>query len=251
MKYVLFALLAIAALFVLWLVIALLVWIILLLISFTVPMNKVYDKPSKFYYKLFNVGYWLICKHGRVKYHTSGTEKIPYGKGRFLFVSNHRSKFDNMVHSLTMIKEPLAFISKTANFKIPLGKHYMQRSCYISVDQKSVKSGLNGVLRPISLIKSGVTSIAVFPEGTRSKDASLLEFKPGCFKIAEKTKCPIVVGVTQGTERIHKNWPWKRTQVYFDIIDVIYPEQYEGKTTVELSDYIHNEMKDYLANNPK
>ena len=248
MKYVL---IAVGVLLALWIAFYLVSWIFLILTSITIPMKKVYDKPSKFYYKIFNYGYWIICKHGRVKIHTSGTEKIPTDGIRFLFVSNHRSKFDNMIHSLTMKNQFLAFISKTANFKIPMGRHFMQRSCYIATEQNNVKSGLNAVLRAISLIKSDATSIAVFPEGTRSKDNTLLEFKPGCFKIAEKTKCPIVVGVTQGTERIHKNWPWKKTDTYFDVIDVIYPEQLEGKTTVEISDYVYKEMKEYLMNNPK
>lgn len=230
-------------------------WLFLMLAGWTVPMKKEYSKPSRFYSALFNYGYWMICHHGRVRIHTSGTEKIPYAADnngqRFLFISNHRSKFDNMIHSITMKKEPLAFISKTANFKIPIGRHFMVRSCYQPVEQGNVKSGLNAVLKSISLIKSGATSIGVFPEGTRSKTTDLLEFKPGCFKIAEKTKCPIVVGVTQGTERIHKNWPWKKTDVYFNIIDVINPEQYEGKGSVELCDYIFNEINNFLKKNPK
>ena len=224
MKYVL---IVIGTLLVLWLAFYLLSWIFIAIVSITVPMKKVYDKPSKFYYRIFNYGYRLICHHARVKIHTSGTEKIPNDGNRFLF------------------------ISKTANFKIPMGRHFMQRSCYIATEQNNIKSGLNAVLRAISLIKSDATSIAVFPEGTRSKDNTLLEFKPGCFKIAEKTKCPIVVGVIQGTEKIHKNWPWKKTDTYFDIIDVIYPNQLEGKGTVEISDYIYKEMNDFLVNNPK
>ena len=99
MKYVL---IVIGTLLVLWLAFYLLSWIFIAIVSITVPMKKVYDKPSKFYYRLFNYGYWLICHHARVKIHTSGTEKIPNDGTRFLFISNHRSKFDNMIHSLTM-----------------------------------------------------------------------------------------------------------------------------------------------------
>lgn len=46
------------------------------------------------------------------------------------------------------------------------------------------------------LIKKGI-SVFLFPEGTRSKDGNMLEFKDGGFKIATKSKCPIVpVGIT-------------------------------------------------------
>lgn len=223
----------------------LLIWIFLAVVGLPISMKKTFDKPSKFHCKVFNLAYWSCCNFVRIKIHKSGIEQVPFDK-HFLFVSNHRSNFDNMIHSMVLNKTELAFISKPENFKIPIGRHFMVRGCYIPIERNNPREGLKAILRAISLINNDATSIGVFPEGTRSKTAELLEFKPGCFKIAEKTKCPIVVGVTQGTEKVHKNFPWKSTHVHFDVIKVLYAQDYEGKSTVEISDMVFNLMKDYL-----
>ena len=44
----------------------------------------------------------------------------------------------------------------------------------------------------------------------------------------------------KGTFDIHKNWPWKRTTVYMDILDVVEPSIWKEKNTIEVSDYVHN-----------
>lgn len=223
----------------------LLFWFILFLFAIPIKMDKVYDKPSRFYSNLFNYAYYYLISHARIRIHSSGTELIPKNQ-KFLFISNHRSKFDNMIHSYVMKEFPVAFISKKENFKIPIGRHFMVRCCYLSLDRGNIKQGIQTISRAISLIKNDATNIGVFPEGTRSKDCNLLEFKPGTFKIAKKANCPIVVGVTQGTESIHKNWPFKHTDVNFDIVKVIYPEEFENKSTIEIAEYCQNIVSDKL-----
>jgi len=226
------------------LVIHLCIWLMLIFVGLTVDLKKDYEKPSKFYCKVFNIGYWSLYTLANVVVHKTGIEKVPFDR-HFMFVSNHRSKFDNMIHSVALRKTELAYISKPENFSIPIGRRFMKRGCYIPI-ARHTREGIHAILRAIDLVKKDYASIGVFPEGTRSRTTELLPYKPGCFKIAEKAKCPIVVGVTQGTENIHKNYPWKKTDVYFDIIKVIYPEEFEGKSTVEISDYVYNLVKTYL-----
>lgn len=223
--------------------------IFLALIIFGLPIStkKEYDKPSKFYYWLFNLGYWTLLTCGRAKIHVTGMEKLPKD-GKFMFTSNHRSKFDNMVHSYILRKYPIAFISKKENFKIPIGKHFMVRSCYLSIDRGNVKQGITVIQRAINFIAEDITNIGIFPEGTRSTDMKVHDYKPGCFKIAVKSNCPIVVSSIYGTENIHKNFPWKRTDVYFDIIDVIYPEQYKDMNTIEIAKKVENLVVQKIEN---
>ena len=60
------------------------------------------------------------------------------------------------------------------------------------LDRSNVKEGLKTILSAIDKVKSGI-SIFIFPEGTRNKTPeTLMEFKGGSFKIAEKSGCPII-----------------------------------------------------------
>lgn len=242
---VLWILITLAGVLCLYIAMHVTIWIFLAIVGLPVSMKKIFDKPSKFHCKVFNLAYWSCCNVARVRIHASGIEQVPFDK-HFMFVSNHRSKFDNMIHSIVLNKTELAFISKPENFKIPIGRHFMVRGCYMPIERNNPREGLKTILRAISLLNNDAVSIGVFPEGTRSKTLEMLDFKPGCFKIAEKTKCPIVVGVTQGTENIHKNYPWKPTHVNFDVIKVLYPQDYEGKTTVEISDMVYDLIKNHI-----
>ena len=57
-----------------------------------VNMKKEYPQESKFYRFLLNSATFFATKLIRIKLHVTGMEKVP--GGRFLLVSNHRSKFD-------------------------------------------------------------------------------------------------------------------------------------------------------------
>ena len=68
------------------------------------------------------------------------------------------------------------------------------------------------ILSAIDKVKNGI-SIFIFPEGTRNRDkedtTSILPFKDGSFKIAQKTGCKIIPVAITGTNRIFEDsFPW-------------------------------------------
>lgn len=220
----------------------LLYWLFLGLFSLHVRLGKTYDKPSKVDYRLLNSGYRFLCSAARVRLHVTGMEKLPK-EGRFLLVSNHLSRFDPMVQSIALKDWMLAFISKPSNFTIPIGRRYVRRCCYMPIDRENPRNALKTINRAANLILSDAASVAVYPEGHRGTGTRLQEFKHGCLKIAVKAGCPIVVTTIYGTQKIHRNFPLRRTDVYFDILDVIAPEK---KKTAELSKQIKEEMQNHL-----
>ncbi|MCM1164834.1 MAG: 1-acyl-sn-glycerol-3-phosphate acyltransferase [Lachnospiraceae bacterium] len=226
--------------------ITLIYWLILGFFALFCSTRKEYEKPSALAQFMLNAAYWFVCSAARVRVHASGLEKIPESE-RFLFVSNHLSRFDPMIESLALRKTPVAFISKPSNFKIPIGRRFMNRCCYIAIDRESPRNAAKAINRAAELLKRDAVSIAVYPEGHRGTGYGLQKFKPGCLKAASKAGCPIVAAVITGTERIHKRFPWRGTDVYLDIIGVF---ETDGKEkTVELSERIRNEMRRRLPEN--
>ncbi len=63
--------------------------------------------------------------------------------------------------------------------------------------------------------------MGVYPEGTRSKDGTLLPFHTGVFKIAKRAGAPIAVIALDGSEKIHKNYPFHRSYVRFRVAAVL------------------------------
>lgn len=221
---------------------SLLYWFALWITCFFIPVGKEYEKPLRFYQFQLNMAYWFVCSAARIKVHTTGLEKIPQDR-KFLFVSNHLSRFDNMVQCIVLRKTPLAFISKPSNFKIPIGRHLMTRCCYIPIDRESPKNAAKAISRAADLISRGAASVGVFPEGHRGTGYELQEFRAGCFKAASKAGCPIVAATICGTEKTHKRFPFRRTHVYFDILEVIEPGK---EKTTETSAKIRQIMQENL-----
>lgn len=225
---------------------SILLWLFFALLSAIIPKGKYYSKPSAFYLWNLNLAYAFVCGGAGAKIRTRGLEKLP--DKPFLLVSNHLSQLDNMIQSLVLRKRKIAFIAKEQLFVIPIVRGMITRCCYIPIGRKSTKSDRHAIETAEDYINRGVMSIGVYPEGHRSKDGQLQKFQAGCFKIALDTGCPIVVSAVIGTDEVHKRFPLGRTEVRFDIIDVIDPA---GRKSVELSEEIHEIIKKYIEENKK
>ncbi|SCW32258.1 1-acyl-sn-glycerol-3-phosphate acyltransferase [Ruminococcaceae bacterium YRB3002] len=227
-KYILFGLLwTILGIVVLYL----LVWIISPL--FISKKVMTYDRNSKFYRWLLYSSTGIAMKILRVKIHITGFEKMP--AGRFLLVCNHRSNFDPIISWYAWRKYDLAFISKPENFNYFIYGRIIRKCCFLPIDRSNPRSSMKTILDAVDLIKRDEVSIAVYPEGTRSKKYKLLKFHAGVFKIAQKAKVPVVVATIQGGETIKERYPWRRSHIYIDVLDVFDRERVASSTTDELS----------------
>ncbi len=156
---------------------------------------------------------WLVQKAFGIILFLSGTKVDVIGRENIpddqpvLYVGNHRSYFD-IVIGYRLIKGECGFIAKKEMEKIPFLRRWMKNIHCLFLDRKNIKEGLKTILAGIDKVKHGI-SIWIFPEGTRNKDAGMMEFKEGSMKIAEKTGCPIIpVAMTGTAEIFEKHIPW-------------------------------------------
>lgn len=207
--YVVFALLALLLMYLLFIGVCCLL----------VNPEKEYDKNSPFYRFLLDSATAAAMKLLRIQVHVSGIEKIPKDT-KVLFVSNHRSNFDPIVTWYALKKWKIAFISKHSNFKIPFFGRIIRKCCFMPIDRENPRKAIPTINRAAKLLRKQEVSVGIYPEGTRSKNGQLLPFHNGVFKIAQKAEAPIVVLCVTGTEKISKQTPFRRTDVYLDVLEV-------------------------------
>lgn len=213
----------------------------LFIVSLTINDKKEYEKPNKFYRFLLLITMQMLYDMGGAKVKVTGIEEVPTDK-RYMLVFNHRSRFDPIIQTYVLRKNNLVHISKPSNFKVPIAGKFMKRCGYLSIDRENSKNGLKTILKAIDLIESGTASVGVSPEGTRNYQDGLLPFRAGCFKITLKAKCPIVVCTMRNTLDIHKNFPFKKTNVEMRIIKVIPYEEFKDMNTQEISEMVRKLM---------
>ena len=184
-----------------------------------VDPKKEYEKNSPYYRFLLDSVTAAAMKLLRIRVHVSGIEKIPKDT-KVLFVSNHRSNFDPIITWYILKKWKIAFVSKPSNFKIPFFGRIIRKCCFMPIDRENPRNAIVTINKAAKLLKKQEVSIGIYPEGTRSKNGQLLPFHNGVFKIAQKAEAPIVVLCVTGTEKISKRTPFRRTDVYLDVLEV-------------------------------
>ena len=207
-----------------------------------VDQSRPQEEDSPFYRRMMYVYIEALITLVGVRLHTEGLEKTPK-EGRFLLVCNHLFLADPGVLLHCFKKSQLAFVTKKENESMFVVGPIMHRILCQSIDRENDRAALKTILNCIRLIKEDKVSIGVFPEGYTSRDGKLHHFRSGVFKIAQKTRVPVVVCTIQNTRSIFKNLAkLKKTDVHLHLVEVIPAEEVSRLSTVELSDRVYECM---------
>ncbi|MEO0130579.1 MAG: lysophospholipid acyltransferase family protein [candidate division WOR-3 bacterium] len=110
-------------------------------------------------------------------------------KGKAIIVCNHTSNFDPILISLASLQE-LYFLAKKELFYVNKFFSWLIKSFNaISLDRQGIDLE---ALRKVEELFNKDQKIVIFPEGTRSKNGKLGEFKDGASFLALKFKVPII-----------------------------------------------------------
>ena len=99
---------------------------------------------------------------------------------------------------------PLNFrwVSKREVFRIPFFGQFLLVHGDICIDRGRAAEALEQLLRDGGLWLSRGASVAIFPEGTRSKDGQIHRFKGRGFHVGQRGRCADPSVVLDGTQRV-------------------------------------------------
>ena len=109
--------------------------------------------------------------------------------GGYILACNHCSAIDPMIVCQGIRHHHIHFMAKAELFQIPVLKTVIRWLNAFPVDRGS------GDMTAIETAKQVIRDkeiLGIFPEGTRSKDNSLLRFKSGLALIAQQTGAPVL-----------------------------------------------------------
>jgi len=130
---------------------------------------------------------WKIKIEGRKKAISGAT---------YVIISNHQSILDILL--LNCLRYRYKWISKIENIKVPVLGWYLRMADYITVERGNSESKEKMMEEAYNSLKKGI-SIMIFPEGTRSVDREIGNFKRGAFQLAISAKVPILPVLIEGT----------------------------------------------------
>lgn len=124
-----------------------------------------------------------------VKVEVIGAENIKNSLGK-VYISNHASYLDIFVQ-LAYLPDSVRMIYKKEINRIPLLGWAMAAARFISIDRKNIRKAMDSLATGAEKIRNGL-SIVIYPEGTRTNDGEVGEFKRGMFFLADKARADIV-----------------------------------------------------------
>jgi len=140
-----------------------------------------------------------ICTAAGVSVSVTGTEKLDPGKP-YIFAANHQSQFD--IFALQgFLGVDFRWLAKKELFQVPIWGPAMRKAGYIPVDRSRGRQALKSLGEAAQKIAAG-TSVIIFPEGTRTPNGMLQEFKAGAMILAIKSGVDIVPVAIKGTYEI-------------------------------------------------
>jgi 1-acyl-sn-glycerol-3-phosphate acyltransferase len=141
----------------------------------------------------------------RVRVRVRGAEHVANG-GPCIFASNHQSYLDVPV-AFGYLPADFRIMAKASLFHIPFLGWHLRRSGHMPIERSNPRRAARSVLAAVGHVREGM-SVFVFPEGGRSPDGKLGEFKAGTFLLAIKAGVPVVPVTLTGTNRALRMHSW-------------------------------------------
>lgn len=164
---------------------------------------------------------WVILKLAGVRVKVTGRENLNE-KEAYIFISNHQSYFDIPV-LMQAVPNNMRFIYKKSLSRIPVFGWGMYLGGYLPINRDNPRDAMKELKHAAGKVRKGL-SVVIFPEGTRSPDGSLGEFKRGMFILAEEAKVKLVPVTVKGTYKI---LPRNKFEIKGGDVEVIFDKPVE------------------------
>lgn len=181
-----------------WLTLGVMAWIVgaTILFGCGAILASFLDRHGVWPHRVARAWARSILFASRIRVQIKGEKRLDHD-GAYIYMANHQSNFDIPV-LLGHLKVQFRWLAKIELFRIPLFGLAMRRVGYISIDRSNRQRAIQSLKQAARIIRGGV-SVMIFPEGTRSLEFHMKDFKKGGFILAIESGVPIVPVVIHGT----------------------------------------------------
>lgn len=193
-------------------------------------------------YSLVNHVIYLMNKTGKITTKSFGTDNLPK-EGGYIMYPNHQGKYDVLGIMYTH-KSPCSFVMDTLKSHTMLVREVCDLVHAKRLEKDNPRQGITIINQVSKEVAEGKKYI-LFPEGGyRFNNRNRLgEFKAGSFKIALKSKAPIVPIALYDSYKVFNslNWGPIETQVHY-LPPILY-EEYKDLNSQELASLVKNRIQ--------
>ena len=173
-----------------------------------------------------------------------GNTDLP--SGPVVFVSNHQGYGDILAYCVAIRDKQFGFVAKNDLHQIPVFGRWIERVRSVFIERDDARASLRAIETGINYLKDGF-SLAIFPEGTRSKGDEMEEFKKGSLRLATKAGVPVIPVTLSGTWHLYEeNGCIQPTDARFYFHNPIYTEGMPKKEMNDLAARVEEIIREKL-----
>lgn len=177
----------------------------------------------------------------------SGLENVDKNKP-YVIVINHNSMVD--IIALYFVRLNFRWVSKQEVFRMPYIGPMLWMHGDIAIKRGRAAESMAKVIRDGKMWLDRGVSVAIFPEGTRSKDGEIHRFKGGAFALAKEAGVEILPVVMDGTTEVFKPksifFNWKH-QLTLKVLPPISAEKVLATDPSDMAKEVQEMMTEALA----
>jgi len=175
-----------------------------------------------------------------------GADRIPAGP--VVVAVNHTSYLDAVVLVALLGPRVYSFVAKREFEKNPLMRLLLKGFATIFVERFDVQKSAEHADVLVEAVRSGA-SLAVFPEGTLTRNTGLMAFRAGAFQVAGQAGVPVVPVALRGVRSVLRDGTWyaRRAPVAVTVCAPIAPEGADWAAAVRLRDRVRAQILQYCG----
>ena len=142
---------------------------------------------------------WCIASAAGLDIHidVDGLENVP-ADGAYVYCSNHQSLVDILVLG-AVLPGDYKWAAKRSLMRIPFLGWHLRLAGHVPVDRGGGGKAAEQVIERFTEVLKNGKPLLIFPEGTRTLDGELRDFKAGAFRAAVRGDAPVVPVALDGT----------------------------------------------------
>ena len=221
--------------------------IFMILSAVALVVTRPFDKSRRTVHELSRILVRIFfATPPRWRTRVEGLEYVDRRKS-YVIVLNHSAMTD--IPALYNVPLNFRWVSKREVFRLPFFGQFLTLHGDICIDRGRGSEAMEQLLRKGKMWISRGASVAIFPEGTRSKDGEIHRFKAGAFMLAHEAGVEVLPVVLDGTTTlVRKNrlFNWRNT-IRLRVLPPVPAEEVRATETKELMESVRTRMAEALA----
>ena len=202
-----------------------------------------YNEEVKYRYVQYIID--VMQKTGHIKTEVFGENNLPRDGG-YMMYPNHQGKYD-VYGIISVHKQPCTFVMDIKKSNSIFIKQLVDILDAKRLDKKNNRQAMAIINEVAKEVGEGRKCI-LFPEGIydNKKKNSLIDFKPGCFKICLKSKVPIVPVVLIDSYKPYNSWKMGEITTQVHYLKPILYDEYKDMNTQQIAELVKGKIADKI-----